>query len=98
GRSTGRFAGSALHAWSALKQVVFDVHQVGLDGDAARRRVGQMIAEHFTRRWQAAGLIDGALAERILAWEARHRRPILLWGVAGVGAIAVSLGIMALVG
>ena len=57
-----------------------------------------MIAEHFTRRWQEAGLIDSALAQRILAWEAQHRRPIALWGIAGLGAIAVSLGIMALVG
>ena len=57
-----------------------------------------MIAEHFTRRWQKAGLIDSALTQRILAWEAQHRRPIVLWGIAGLGAIAVSLGIMALVG
>ncbi len=57
-----------------------------------------MIAEHFTRRWQEAGLIDGALAQRILAWEAAHRRPVVVWGVAGLGVIAVSLGIMAIVG
>jgi uncharacterized membrane protein len=56
-----------------------------------------MIAEHFTRRWQRAGLIDGALAERIVAWEAAHRRPVVLWAVAGMGALAVSLGIMAIV-
>jgi uncharacterized membrane protein len=57
-----------------------------------------MIAEHFTRRWQEAGLIDSALAQRILAWEATHRRPVVVWGVAGLGVIAVSLGIMAIVG
>lgn len=56
-----------------------------------------MIAEHFTRRWQRAGLIDGALAERIGAWEAAHRRPVVLWAVAGMGALAVSLGMMAIV-
>jgi uncharacterized membrane protein len=56
-----------------------------------------MIAEHFTRRWQRAGLIDGALAERIVAWEAAHRRPVVLWAVAGMGALAVSLGVMAIV-
>ncbi|HET6198192.1 MAG TPA: DUF2157 domain-containing protein [Acetobacteraceae bacterium] len=57
-----------------------------------------MIAEHFTRRWQAAGLIDGALAARIVAWEATHRRPVFLWAVAGMGTLALSLGIMAIVG
>ena len=57
-----------------------------------------VIAEHFTRRWQAAGLIDGDTAARIVAWEAAHRRPVFLWAVAGMGALALSLGIMAIVG
>jgi len=57
-----------------------------------------VIAEHFTRRWQAAGLIDDNLAARIVAWEAAHRRPVFLWAVAGMGALALSLGIMAIVG
>lgn len=57
-----------------------------------------VIAEHFARRWQAAGLIDGDLAARIVAWEAAHRRPVFLWAVAGMGALALSLGVMAIVG
>lgn len=57
-----------------------------------------MIAEHFTRRWQNAGLIDEALARRIVAWETTHRRPVLLWAIAGTGALAMSLGVMAIVG
>ena len=57
-----------------------------------------MIAEHFTRRWQRAGLIDDDLARRIVAWEATHRRPVVLWAIAGMGALAVSLGVMAIVG
>lgn len=57
-----------------------------------------VIAEHFTRRWQAAGLIDGDTAARIVASEAAHRRPVFLWVVAGMGALALSLGIMAIVG
>jgi len=57
-----------------------------------------VIAEHFTRRWQAAGLIDGDTAARIVAWEAAHRRPVFLWAVTGMGALALSLGIMAIVG
>jgi uncharacterized membrane protein len=57
-----------------------------------------VIAEHFTRRWQRAGLIDGDLATRIIAWESAHRRPVFLWAVAGMGTLALSLGIMAIVG
>jgi len=57
-----------------------------------------MIAEHYARKWQAAGLIDDATAERIRAWEAGHRRPVWLWAVAGMGALAIGLGVMAIVG
>lgn len=57
-----------------------------------------MIPEFFMRRWRTAGLIDGATAERILAWEAAHRRPVWLWAVAGLGALAIGLGVMAVVG
>lgn len=57
-----------------------------------------VIAEHFTRRWQAAGLIDGDTAARVVAWEASHRRPVFLWAVSGMGILALSLGIMAIVG
>jgi hypothetical protein len=57
-----------------------------------------VIAEHFLRRWQSAGLIDSDLARRILDWEATHRRPVVLWAIAGMGALAVSLGVMAIVG
>jgi uncharacterized membrane protein len=57
-----------------------------------------VIAEHFIRRWQRAGLIDGDLARRIQDWEAAHRRPVAVWAIAGMGALAVSLGVMAIVG
>jgi uncharacterized membrane protein len=60
--------------------------------------MAHVIAEHFTRRWQKAGLIDDDLAARIVAWEATHRRPVFLWAVAGMGTLALSLGIMAIVG
>ena len=49
-------------------------------------------------RWQAAGLIDSATTERIAAWEASHRRPVWLWAVAGMGALAIGLGVMAVIG
>ena len=57
-----------------------------------------MIPEFFMRRWQAAGLIDSATTERIAAWEASHRRPVWLWAVAGMGALAIGLGVMAVIG
>jgi uncharacterized membrane protein len=57
-----------------------------------------VIAEHYARKWQAAGLIDAATAERIRAWEASHRRPVWLWAVSGMGALAIGLGMMAIVG
>ena len=57
-----------------------------------------MIPGLFIRRWLAAGLIDDATAERIRTWEASHRRPLWLWAVAGMGALAIGLGVMAVVG
>lgn len=57
-----------------------------------------MIAEHYARKWQAAGLIDAAAVQRILSWEVGRRRPVWLWAVAGMGSLAVALGVMAIVG
>lgn len=57
-----------------------------------------MIAEHYARKWQGAGLIDAPAVERILAWEARRRQPVWLWAVTGIGALAIALGVMAIIG
>lgn len=57
-----------------------------------------MIAERLTQRWQNAGLIDRETAERIVAWETAHRRPIWFWAISSTGALAVALGVMAIVG
>lgn len=57
-----------------------------------------MIAEHFARRWQKAGLLDDDLFRRIVDWEVANRRPVVLWAIAGMGALAVALGAMAIVG
>ena len=57
-----------------------------------------MIAEHFARRWKEAGVIDDSAFERIVAWENANRRPVWLWAVAGMGALAIALGLLALVG
>lgn len=47
--------------------------------------------------WQAAGLIDAAVAQAIRAHEDGHSRPLLLWAVAGLGVFALALGVVLLV-
>jgi hypothetical protein len=47
--------------------------------------------------WREAGLIDSAAAERIAAFEAARARPVWLWAVAGLGCLALALGIAALI-
>ncbi len=56
-----------------------------------------VIAEHYLRRWRDAGLIDDGAVARIGAWEAQHRRPIWLWALSGIGALAIGLGVVAVV-
>lgn len=57
-----------------------------------------MLGEHFARRWQRAGLLDDDTVGRIVAWETTHRRPVWLWLVAGLGALAIGLGVLAVIG
>ncbi|WP_375427019.1 DUF2157 domain-containing protein [uncultured Sphingomonas sp.] len=47
--------------------------------------------------WQAAGLIDGAAASAIRSHEDGAHRPIALFAVAGLGLLALALGILSLV-
>jgi uncharacterized membrane protein len=56
-----------------------------------------VIAEHYLKRWRDAGLIDDSAIARISAWEAQHRRPIWLWALSGMGALAIGLGVVAVV-
>ena len=56
-----------------------------------------VIAEHYLKRWRDAGPIDDSAVARIGAWEARHRRPIWLWALSGMGALAIGLGVVAVV-
>lgn len=44
--------------------------------------------------WQSAGLIDADTAAAIRAHEARHSRPLALWAVIGIGALAIGLGVV----
>jgi len=56
-----------------------------------------VIAEHYLKRWRGAGLIDDDAVGRISAWEATHRRPVWLWALSGMGALAIGLGMVAVV-
>lgn len=47
--------------------------------------------------WQEAGLIDAPTAAAIRAHEASHARPVALWAVIGIGALAVGLGVISVV-
>ena len=47
--------------------------------------------------WQEAGLIDAQTAAAISAHEASHARPIALWAVIGIGALAIGLGVISVV-
>ena len=47
--------------------------------------------------WQSAGLIDGASAAAILAHEEGRERPIAMFAVAGLGLLALALGLFSLV-
>ena len=49
------------------------------------------------KAWEAAGLIDGDTAARIRVWEAEHARPLGLWAVFGIAALAIGLGILSVV-
>ncbi|AUX68674.1 hypothetical protein CHX26_03350 [Porphyrobacter sp. HT-58-2] len=47
--------------------------------------------------WHDAGLIDTATRDRLVAYEADHARPLLLWAVFGIGALAIGLGLVSVV-
>ncbi|MEQ5787813.1 DUF2157 domain-containing protein [Erythrobacter sp. NFXS35] len=47
--------------------------------------------------WHDAGLIDAGTRDRLLAYEAQHARPLALWAVFGIGALAIGLGLVSVV-
>ncbi|ABC64463.1 DUF2157 domain-containing protein [Erythrobacter litoralis] len=55
------------------------------------------MGERKLREWREAGLIDDAAVARILAYEEEHSRPLLLWAVIGIGALAIGLGVISVV-
>ncbi|MEQ8827261.1 MAG: DUF2157 domain-containing protein, partial [Parvibaculum sp.] len=48
-------------------------------------------------RWHEAGLIDAETRDRLVAYEDEHSRPLALWAVFGIGALAIGLGLVSLV-
>src|SRR5262245_9835399 len=56
-----------------------------------------MFANRYLARWRAAGLIDDKTAQRITAWELSQARPVWLWALAGLGAFALGMGVVAVV-
>lgn len=58
---------------------------------------GGMSLEQRLDNWVEAGLIDRSAADRILAHEAKDRRPIVLWAISGLGLLALLLGILLLI-
>jgi uncharacterized membrane protein len=55
------------------------------------------MSERKLKAWVEAGLIDGTAADRIRAWEAQHARPLALWAIIGIAALAIGLGIISLI-
>ena len=47
--------------------------------------------------WHGAGLIDAATRDRLVAYEAAHARPLVLWAVWGIGALAIGLGCVSVI-
>lgn len=48
-------------------------------------------------QWHEAGLIDAATRDRLLAYETEHARPLVLWAVFGIGALAIGLGLVSVI-
>lgn len=55
------------------------------------------MSERKLKAWQEAGLIDAATAEGIRKWEAQHERPLALWSIVGIAALAIALGLISVV-
>jgi len=55
------------------------------------------MSERKLKAWQQAGLIDASLADRIRAWEAKNSRPIGIWALVSLGALAIGLGVVSVV-
>lgn len=55
------------------------------------------MSERKLKAWADAGLIDADAVGRIRDWEATHSRPLGLWALIGLGALAIGLGLISVV-
>ena len=55
------------------------------------------MSERKLNKWLDAGLIDSETAQRIRQYEADRSRPVGLWSLIGLGALAIGLGIISVV-
>lgn len=55
------------------------------------------MSERKLKAWADAGLIDEAAVARIRDWEAHNARPLGLWALIGLGALAIGLGLVSVV-
>ena len=58
---------------------------------------GIQLSQRKLQAWQDAGLIDAETVRRITAFEASHAKPLGLWAVIGIGALAIGLGLISVV-
>jgi uncharacterized membrane protein len=56
-----------------------------------------MALERQLQRWTEAGLLEPRQAQRILEFEHGRERPMLLYAVAGLGGLAIAVGIVSIV-
>ncbi len=47
--------------------------------------------------WHKAGIIDAATRDRLIEYETAHARPVAMWAVFGIGALAIGLGLISVV-
>jgi len=55
------------------------------------------LSQRKLQAWQDAGLIDAETVRRILDHESAHAKPLGLWAIIGIGALAIGLGLISVV-
>ncbi len=73
----------------SMRKTVLTTREAGLASPAMNERK--------LKAWVEAGIIDSEAAARIRVWEESHSRPLTLWAVIGIGALAIGLGIVLVV-
>lgn len=56
-----------------------------------------MVLEQRLKRWTEAGLLQPGQAQRILDFEQSREKPLLLYAIAGLGGLAIAIGVVSIV-